>query len=48
MTKSILDIWMFVLYEDVMCTIRLKAAVLPGHQLTGRSEEEEEEEEDRL
>jgi hypothetical protein len=28
-----------------MCTISLKAAVLPGHQLTGPSEEEEEEEE---
>jgi hypothetical protein len=26
------------------CTISLKAAVLPGHQLTGPSEEEEEEE----
>jgi hypothetical protein len=25
------------------CTISLKAAVLPGHQLTGPSEEEEEE-----
>jgi hypothetical protein len=28
------------------CTISLKAAVLPGHQLTGPSEEEEEEEEE--
>jgi hypothetical protein len=28
------------------CTISLKAAVLPGHQRTGPSEEEEEEEEE--
>jgi hypothetical protein len=30
------------------CTISLKAAVLPGHQLTGPSEEEEEEEEEKI
>jgi hypothetical protein len=29
---------------ELGCTISLKAAVLPGHQLTGPSEEEEEEE----
>jgi hypothetical protein len=26
---------------SVLCTISLKAAVFPGHQLTGRSEEED-------
>jgi hypothetical protein len=33
-----------VLIMKLGCTISLKAAVLPGHQLTGPSEEEEEEE----
>jgi hypothetical protein len=32
--------------NELGCTVSLKAAVLPGHQLTGPSEEEEEEEEE--